>query len=301
MTVRWVVVIALFVAWSSFAYPASGRTVPVRTPAAPASDPIPLDSEVVDRLESITSALVYRVEPGRSPECEPVLAASDESILCHRVTSRSQAPDPAWTTEMATLIRMGMREPPDLVFHPEVAIRFQSGEAITEVLISISQDMAEIQSTGRPGILGSFHVSPQMYFPVLARAFSSEIEVRNLIERGPTRNQPGRAYNPAILGPFWPDCVPGASEGEFVYYDEMPVPLQSPSPDFPPGLQKSERGRVMVHAFVDVQGKVCFARVIQGKQPFEKYVLDAIRRWVFKPATVGGSPIGVWVEIPFDT
>ena len=297
-------VLAVFVGLSTLPSPTIAETVapprPVRQPA-----PIPLGPEIVLRLESTTASFVYHIKSAVSPECKPEVGASEERILCFGVKDRSQAPTPEWTAEFADLIRKGMREKAGrFVFQPEVAIRLFSGEVVTEVLISISQDMAAIHSAGLPSIRGSFEVPHQTYLPVLARAFQKNPEVLDLIRRGPTRSQPpivSRERNPTVHGPFWQDCVLTAAEGDYVHYDEPPEPVVSPLPEYPPGLKKSDRGRILLHVFVHATGRVCFAKVIQGNPPFEKYVLEAVRRWVFKPAMAGTSPVGVWIELSFDT
>ena len=85
----------------------------------------------------------------------------------------------------------------------------------------------------------------------------------------------------------------------FVPYDEMPVAINQPSPDYPPLAQRAGiQGVVWLKALIDQQGKV--RRVIIEKDSeahagFEEAAIDAAYKTTWKPALANGQPVALWV------
>ncbi|HEV2106616.1 MAG TPA: energy transducer TonB, partial [Candidatus Eisenbacteria bacterium] len=75
------------------------------------------------------------------------------------------------------------------------------------------------------------------------------------------------------------------------------VPADYPAAAVPHHL----RGSVEVRARVDATGMVSEVRVTRGGPPLAAAAADAVRWYVFRPATAGGRPVAAWtsVAVPF--
>jgi periplasmic protein TonB len=94
--------------------------------------------------------------------------------------------------------------------------------------------------------------------------------------------------------------------GTFTPFEVPPQPLPdfSPQPDFPE-LAKTAgvTGKVVVQVYVDKKGEVKKWKVVQVNPKglgFEDEVEKVIPKWKFTPAIQQGSPVGVWVAVPFN-
>lgn len=82
---------------------------------------------------------------------------------------------------------------------------------------------------------------------------------------------------------------------------EFLTPLSDRSPPYPDEAQKAEiEGRVLLRIYIDETGKVTQAQVVQSlgygcDEQARKY---ALTKWRFKPATVGGVAVGMWIPVP---
>jgi protein TonB len=91
------------------------------------------------------------------------------------------------------------------------------------------------------------------------------------------------------------------SEGEFVYYEDEPVPVTAPPPAYPEFAREANiTGKVTLHVLVGKDGRVKNVKVIKSVTGLDQAAIDAVKRWVFKPALSNNKPIAVWVEIPMD-
>lgn len=67
------------------------------------------------------------------------------------------------------------------------------------------------------------------------------------------------------------------------------------APVFPPAAQAGRfSGAVTVEILIDVTGRVARARVVNSTHPnvgFEEAALDAVRKWLFRPAELNGDPV----------
>ncbi len=95
------------------------------------------------------------------------------------------------------------------------------------------------------------------------------------------------------------DDLPG--QGEFVYYEDEPVPVAMVKPDYPPFARDAGiQGKVVLHVLVGKDGRVKNVKVNKGVVGLNEAAMDAVKRWVFKPALSNNKPVAVWVEVPVD-
>lgn len=91
------------------------------------------------------------------------------------------------------------------------------------------------------------------------------------------------------------------SEGEFVYYEDEPVPVTAPTPAYPEFARDAGiTGKVILHVLVGKDGRVKNVKVKQGVTGLDDAAKQAVQKWVFKPALSNNKPVAVWVEIPMD-
>jgi len=89
------------------------------------------------------------------------------------------------------------------------------------------------------------------------------------------------------------------SEGEFVYYEDAPAPVNAPPPVYPEFAREAQiQGKVTLHVLVGKDGRVKNVKVMKGVTGLNDAAVDAVRKWVFKPALSNNKPVAVWVEVP---
>jgi protein TonB len=90
-------------------------------------------------------------------------------------------------------------------------------------------------------------------------------------------------------------------EGEFVYFEDPPTPVTQVKPTYPEFARDAQiQGRVLLHVLVGKDGRVKNVKVIRGVVGLNENAVEAVRKWVFKPALSNNKPVAVWVEIPVD-
>jgi protein TonB len=90
-------------------------------------------------------------------------------------------------------------------------------------------------------------------------------------------------------------------QGEFVYYEDEPVPVTAPTPAYPEFARDAGiTGKVTLHVLVGKDGRVKNVKVIKGVTGLNDAAVDAMKKWVFKPALSNNKPVAVWVEVPMD-
>lgn len=81
-------------------------------------------------------------------------------------------------------------------------------------------------------------------------------------------------------------------------FDAAPVPMRTPPPEYPAGVQASG-GIVMVTVVIDAEGSVAEAVVSKASDPaLAEPSIEAIRKWRFKPAQKDGQAVKTRVTIP---
>jgi periplasmic protein TonB len=91
------------------------------------------------------------------------------------------------------------------------------------------------------------------------------------------------------------------SEGEFVYYEDAPAPVTQVQPVYPEMAREAQvSGRVVLHVLVGKDGRVKNVKVIRSVTMLDQAAVEAVKKWVFKPALSNNKPVAVWVEVPVD-
>jgi protein TonB len=94
----------------------------------------------------------------------------------------------------------------------------------------------------------------------------------------------------------WP--VPGEPPIEFAAPSaEVPVPLTTPRPTYPPAPAADEV--VLVESHVEIDGRVTEAKCLSGSSSFCPAALTAAHGWTFLPAQRDGEPVPAFVYIAF--
>jgi len=121
-----------------------------------------------------------------------------------------------------------------------------------------------------------------------------------------TQQELSQALSPVGLGTAGKDSLVIASdelpgEGEFVYYEDEPVPVTQVTPKYPEMARDAQvQGRVVLHVLVGKDGRVKNVKVIRSVKMLDEAAVAAIKQWVFKPALSNNKPVAVWVEVPMD-
>jgi len=81
---------------------------------------------------------------------------------------------------------------------------------------------------------------------------------------------------------------------------EAPVPVRMVPPKFPPEMRREGTGGVVtVKCTIDEKGNVTDPQVEKASNDaFIQPALEALRKWKFKPAKKGGTPVPLKVSIP---
>jgi TonB family protein len=88
-------------------------------------------------------------------------------------------------------------------------------------------------------------------------------------------------------------------EGQFVYYEDEPVPVTTPELVYPPAARAAKiEGKVVLHVLVGRDGRVKNVKIAQGVTGLNEAAMDFVRGWIFKPALANGRSVTVWVEVP---
>ena len=82
-------------------------------------------------------------------------------------------------------------------------------------------------------------------------------------------------------------------------YDEEPVPITAPTPQYPEFARDAGiTGTVVLHVWIDEAGRVQEAKVVQSVVGLDQAAMEAVTKWTFKPARKAGMPVATWFEIP---
>ncbi len=79
----------------------------------------------------------------------------------------------------------------------------------------------------------------------------------------------------------------------------LPVALKKAKPVYPDMARMAGiEGTVTVQALVGKDGRVTKTKVIDGPVPLHEAAIEAVKNWMFQPATTDGRPVAVWLAIP---
>lgn len=89
--------------------------------------------------------------------------------------------------------------------------------------------------------------------------------------------------------------------GVYVFHDEAPVAIVTPTfyPEF--AREAGIEGRVLVHILIGKDGHVLRAELdAKIHDPaLDEAALESVKQWVFTPAMANGHPVAVWDTVPF--
>ena len=102
--------------------------------------------------------------------------------------------------------------------------------------------------------------------------------------------------------PSFPSTPPAPEVVHQVPYEALPADAEAPvlvtrvDPRYPEFARKAGlSGDVQLRVLVDVDGRVSRVEVVAGAPGgLTEAATEAVRRWVYEPARVGGRPIAVW-------
>jgi protein TonB len=78
---------------------------------------------------------------------------------------------------------------------------------------------------------------------------------------------------------------------------EMPSVLSEVKPAYPKEARDSKtEGRVVLDILIDGTGKVRDAKVLEGEAIFRSPAIDAIKKFIFRPAKTDGKPVAVRIR-----
>jgi periplasmic protein TonB len=84
----------------------------------------------------------------------------------------------------------------------------------------------------------------------------------------------------------------------FTKFDKSPIPVRTPPPQVPNDL-KGQAGIVSIILIIDENVDVATATVSKSTAAgFEQPSIEAVKKWKFKPAEVGGQAVRAKVTIP---
>jgi periplasmic protein TonB len=98
---------------------------------------------------------------------------------------------------------------------------------------------------------------------------------------------------------LWTSAAFGQDQdGAHTKFDKNPIPVRTPPPQVPSEL-KGQNGIVSVVVIIDEKGDVFQATVSKSTDAaFEAASIEAVKKWKFKPAEVGGQVVKAKVTIP---
>ena len=90
---------------------------------------------------------------------------------------------------------------------------------------------------------------------------------------------------------------------EFFMVEEKPQLVKGPKPIYPEIARKAGlQGKVFVRFLVGRDGRVREVQVLKGQEIFRQAAIDAVMKFVFRPAMQNDKPVSVWMSqaIRFD-
>jgi len=85
----------------------------------------------------------------------------------------------------------------------------------------------------------------------------------------------------------------------FVATDSPAEPIYTVKAEMPDlARQAGAEGTVVIQALVGTDGRVSETRILKSIPVLNGAAEEAVRRWRFKPAEAGGTPVATWVSVP---
>jgi len=155
----------------------------------------------------------------------------------------------------------------------------------------------------QPGVTATAHPATDDRGPIVPTA---PIDLPKILPPGPVSEPrgggPGTGSPRTEAGPASvASLLDDPPESAAIPYEAAPIPTFRPEPLYPDWCREQRiEGRVVLHALVGRDGRVKRVSVVRGVKGLSEPAKAAIARWLFKPATFGGKPVAVWVEVPVE-
>lgn len=132
--------------------------------------------------------------------------------------------------------------------------------------------------------------------PVADAAPQAPIEVAAPVRSDPTPapSSPSSSAPPSEVPPAPPDVVLPSSNAAY---------LNNPPPTYPPLSRRlGEQGRVVVRAYIDVDGTAARAEIrsSSGFERLDQSAMQTVLRWRYVPGKRAGQPEAMWFNIPIN-
>lgn len=85
--------------------------------------------------------------------------------------------------------------------------------------------------------------------------------------------------------------------------DEPPRPRERTQIKIPERVRaRGITGRIVARVLIGAEGRVEKIKIVESQPPgvFDEAVKEALSEWVFSAATYKGSPVSMWVNLPFE-
>jgi protein TonB len=116
------------------------------------------------------------------------------------------------------------------------------------------------------------------------------------VEDAPARVLVAGVFRPPALFQVGPPAGEPSSDVAAASED-VPFPVQVASPAYPP--KATGDGVVVLEAEVGVDGRLQRARVVRSAGAFDAPAIEALTRWMFRPARSGGRPVDATAYVVF--
>ena len=122
-----------------------------------------------------------------------------------------------------------------------------------------------------------------------------------LFSMGCAKQKPATEEQPPAAAESTPEATPG--QAGMPAFDTPPEPVEQPAPVYPEAARAAGIvGRTFVTVTIDAAGMVTDAKVTEssGDATLDAAAVEAARKWTFKPAMSGGSPVASTVVLPVE-
>jgi protein TonB len=200
------------------------------------------------------------------PECTAA-AGEYEAVLALYRESRPEPPDRSLARRISRRIDTELRRRPPVRF----------------LALEIDLLWASIAATGL--------VAAIALFAVLGRRPPAAVPEK---ESAAAPASPGPQSASPANAPRDSDAAPLRVGGAV----SAPVLERRVDPDVPPSARPLLRtSPVVVEAVISAGGDVVSARILRSNPAADRAVLDALRRWKYRPAQLGGKPVAVYLTV----
>jgi TonB family protein len=287
--------------------------------------PAPPDSAILARLRDAAEVRVGRLELAGAWRCRTGPGA-DSCMDRNRVRAWLPVPDSTWARRLTALLATpGSYDrgwsPRDYTFAPEIGAQFHGPSGVVDVVICYSCGRLRINSSGAPGDTADHRFHGEIggvlapFIRLAKEAFPGDEFIQSWPDSAtedsvaPKRGARSGASNGEDAGPADEPAaprVPYVAYGEprfdpwkYVPCDAEPVLVKSVRPQYPEEARaQGLTGRVLLEVLVNERGIVECIEVIGSVPPLDAAAVAAARQSRYKPATLRGEPVAVWITAP---